>query len=150
MPVPANQTLYDEVKLLADKKFLAPTSAYKSAWIIAEYKRRGGIYLEDGKPRNLTKWFLEKWVDLERPRHDARGRVTGYETCGRPHADGAKKGKYPLCRPSVKVDAATPLTVREVTSNKALSLERIEKDKQRVREKGRVTFAAPAASSRKR
>jgi hypothetical protein len=34
MGIPLNQKLYDEVKMLADSKFKALTSAYKSSWII--------------------------------------------------------------------------------------------------------------------
>lgn len=52
--IPTNPLLYATVKKEADAKFDKP-SAYKSAWIVREYKRRGGTY-ETPKPKksNLT------------------------------------------------------------------------------------------------
>lgn len=131
MPQPVNTTLYAKVKADADAKFLAPTSAYKSAWIVAEYKRRGGIYREDHKPRKLARWFNEKWVDLQRPLENGRG----YEQCGRQRA--SIRGTYPVCRPSRRVNLATPLTVSEIDKKK---LSGIEREKQRVKHRGHVSF----------
>jgi hypothetical protein len=135
MPTPVNKKLYDEVKADADKKFLAPTSVYKSAWIVAEYKRRGGLYREDGSKKGLTQWFKEKWVDLGRPKKDSKGNVVGYEECGRDHA--SVRGTYPLCRPSKRVNKSTPKTVGEIDKKK---LPEVEKAKQKVKHKGRVNF----------
>lgn len=135
MPTPKDTKLYAEVKKAADTKFLAPTSIYKSAWIVAEYKRRGGLYREDGQKRGLTQWFREDWVDLRRPVKDARGRVVGYEKCGRPEASAS--GTYPLCRPSHRVAKDTPKTVAEIDKKKVATLAR---KKQRVKFSDRVTF----------
>lgn len=131
MPTPKNAKLYAEVKKIADKKFLAPTSIYKSAWIVAEYKRRGGVYIEDGEKRGLTQWFKEDWVDLRRPTKDGRG----YEKCGR--AEASAKGTYPLCRPSRRVAKDTPKTVAEIDKKNVATLAR---KKQRVKYSGRVAF----------
>lgn len=141
MPVPVDPKLYAAVKAAADKKFLAPTSAYKSAWIVAEYKRRGGVYKEDGQVRGLTRWFKEKWVDLERPRADGKG----YEACGRPRATA--RGTYPLCRPSRRVAEATPKTVAEIDKAR---LPAIERRKQRVKYRERVSFTPTTPTSRGR
>lgn len=131
MPHPVNGALYAKVKAEADAKFLAPTSAYKSAWIVAEYKKRGGIYKEDNKPRKLKRWFREKWVDLERPRANGKG----YEQCGRPNA--STRGTYPVCRPLRRINADTPLTVSEIDKKK---LPQIEREKQRMKHRGYVSF----------
>lgn len=142
MPHPADKQLYATVKAEADKKFLAPTSVYKSAWIVAEYKKRGGIYKEDGKKKGLTQWFKEKWVDLERPQKDKKGRVVGYEACGRPNASA--KGTYPLCRPSKRVNKTTPMTVAEVLKpsphNDIKPLRAVEREKQKVKHRGHISF----------
>lgn len=135
MPTPKNAKLYAEVKKIADKKFLAPTSIYKSAWIVAEYKRRGGVYIEDGQKRGLTQWFKEDWVDLRRPIRDSRGKVVAYEKCGR--AEASAKGSYPLCRPSHRVAKDTPKTVSEIDKKNVATLAR---KKQRVKYSGRVAF----------
>jgi ribosomal protein S14 len=132
MPAPVDTKLYAKVKAEADKKFLAPTSAYKSAWIVSEYKRRGGVYIDDGERRGLTQWFKEKWVDLERPKNNGKG----YETCGRPRATA--RGTYPLCRPSKRVNSDTPKTVQEVSRKK---IAQVEKEKQKVKYRGRVMFS---------
>ncbi len=137
MPTPSDSKLYAEVKALADKKFVATTSAYKSAWIVREYKKRGGLYKEDGNKQGLTQWFQEKWVDLERPKKNKSGNVIGYEPCGRSSAQKDTPGKYPLCRPSKRVNASTPKTVQEVPKER---IPVVAKSKQRVREKGRIAF----------
>jgi len=39
-------------------------SAYKSGAIVKKYKKIGGEYMEDNKPKNLKKWFKEDWINL--------------------------------------------------------------------------------------
>ena len=41
---PSNPKLYAQVKAEAKKKFDRWPSAYGSAWLVKEYKRRGGGY----------------------------------------------------------------------------------------------------------
>jgi hypothetical protein len=41
---PTNPTLYSRVKSLAKKKFKVYPSAYANAWLVREYKKRGGKY----------------------------------------------------------------------------------------------------------
>jgi len=41
---PADLKLYTRVKSEAKKKFRVFPSAYASAWIVKEYKKRGGKY----------------------------------------------------------------------------------------------------------
>ena len=143
MPTPSNKRLYADVKALADRKFEAPTSAYKSAWIVREYIKRGGVYRQDSKDshdqkeQGLKRWFKEKWVDLERPVRNAQGKVTGYAQCGRQMRATLSPSKYPLCRPSVRVNAATPKTIHEISSQ---TITAAKKQKQRVQSRGRVMF----------
>jgi hypothetical protein len=125
---PSNLKLYDQVKKQADAKFLAPTSVYKSAWIIREYKKRNGTFT-DPKPKDkstgLKRWFLEKWVDLNRPG----------EACGRKSSD--LKTKYPLCRPTIKVTKNTPRLAQNID---AKTIKSANKEKQRIRETGHISF----------
>lgn len=44
MNKPLNPKLYARVKMEAKKKFRVFPSAYASAWIVKEYKKRGGTY----------------------------------------------------------------------------------------------------------
>ena len=43
-PTPTNPALYRRVKAAAKRKFDVFPSAYASAWVVREYKKRGGKY----------------------------------------------------------------------------------------------------------
>ena len=43
-PTPKNKALYSRVKSEAKRKFDVWPSAYASAWLTREYKKRGGTY----------------------------------------------------------------------------------------------------------
>ena len=43
-PKPKNPKLYSRVKSEAKRKFASWPSAYGSAWLVREYKKRGGKY----------------------------------------------------------------------------------------------------------
>ena len=43
-PEPKNKALYARVKAEAKKKFDTYPSAYANAWLVREYKKRGGTY----------------------------------------------------------------------------------------------------------
>ena len=43
-PTPKNKALYARVKAAAKKKFDVYPSAYANAWLVKEYKKRGGTY----------------------------------------------------------------------------------------------------------
>lgn len=120
-----DKALYGKVKKEADKKFLAPTSAYKSAWIVREYKRLGGRFA-DTKDQNkgLLRWFREKWLDVNRG-----------APCGRPKA--TEQGTYPLCRPTVRVTKDTPKLAKDIPKQQIADA---NKKKQRVKNKGRIAF----------
>ena len=52
--VPVNKTLYSRVKSEAKRKFAVYPSAYANAWLVREYKKRGGTY-RVGKKKSATK-----------------------------------------------------------------------------------------------
>jgi hypothetical protein len=81
--------LYSLVKQYADLVYKKP-SAYKSGYIVQLYKRLGGTYTEDHEPKKLKEWFDASWINI------------------------AKKGQYPVMRPSIRINSSTPLTVDEV------------------------------------
>lgn len=43
-PTPKNKALYARVKAAAKKKFDVYPSSYANAWLVREYKKRGGTY----------------------------------------------------------------------------------------------------------
>lgn len=111
--VPIDTKLYKKIKLLADKKFIAPTSIYKSSWIVREYKKAGGKYTkpESKEISGLKRWYMEKWVDLNRP-IKKNGKIIGYQECGR----NFDSKVYPLCRPSIRINSKTPKTYQELSA----------------------------------
>lgn len=123
---PTKPSLYASVKRSADAKFSAPTSAYKSAWIVREYKKRGGKYAgkSPAKTTGLKRWFREKWVNVSKKDKPA---------CGR----SSSRSAYPLCRPTKRVTKNTPATVRELS---AARIKKAIRKKKVVRGKGRVIF----------
>jgi hypothetical protein len=42
--IPTNSKLYSRVKAAARRKFAVYPSAYANAWLVREYKKRGGRY----------------------------------------------------------------------------------------------------------
>ena len=42
--IPTNSKLYARVKAAARRKFAVYPSAYANAWLVREYKKRGGRY----------------------------------------------------------------------------------------------------------
>ena len=47
--VPVNKALYSRVKAEAKRKFAVYPSAYANAWLVREYKKRGGTYRTEAK-----------------------------------------------------------------------------------------------------
>ena len=47
--VPVNKALYSRVKAEAKRKFAVYPSAYANAWLVREYKKRGGTYRVEKK-----------------------------------------------------------------------------------------------------
>ena len=138
MSAPINMQLYQKVKELANKRFKSKTGVYKSSWIVREYKRRGGRY-RGSVPRatsGLKRWYKERWVDLNRPIKNSKGKVIGYESCGRP-SPGNRSSRYPLCRPSNRVNSKTPRTYKQLTKN---SIQKAKTDKARVRGMANIKF----------
>ena len=136
-PKPTNKALYNYVKQLANKKFKSKTGIYKSSWIVREYKKRGGKYSGKKTSSNgLKRWYKEKWVDLNRPIRNSKGKIIGYKSCGRSKIKGSKN-KYPLCRPSKRVNKGTPRTYHSISSK---SISRAKREKSKLKHKGNIKF----------
>jgi hypothetical protein len=126
-PTPTNKKLYDTVIALANKKFLAPSSIYRSSWIVKEYKKRGGEYSGTiNKAQGLLRWYKENWINLNKPIKSKTGKIIGYEKCGRKSSNS--KEQYPLCRPEKRVTKNTPKTYKEL-SKKQIDKAKIAKKK---------------------
>jgi len=89
MPIVANPELYQKVKEHADTIY-KKSSAFKSGFIQKLYQRNGGTYIDDNKPKNLKRWYKEKWENISPDK------------------------PYPTFRPTVRINSMTPLTVNEI------------------------------------
>ena len=96
--------LYAQSKRRINEIYGTSTSAYRSMAIVKDYKKHGGRYTPriKGKAQGVSKWLLEKWVVVI---DFLNGKST---TCG------TVKRRRHACRPSVKVDRKTPVTIQEV------------------------------------
>ena len=111
---PTNKTLYSRVKSEAKRKFKIFPSAYASAWIVKEYKKRGGTYKgAKSGTTGVARWMKEKWTTQDG------------SPCGSAKFKGVKK-----CRPTVRVSSKTPVTWKELKAKGKAS--------EAVREKKRV------------
>jgi hypothetical protein len=88
MPKILNPNIYEIARLRADEKYSKP-SAYKSMFIVKTYKELGGMYADDGTPKNLDRWKKEQWKD-----------IAGLD--------------YPVYRPTKRISKKTPLTISEI------------------------------------
>ena len=112
--VPAKPALYSRVKAEAKRKFNIFPSAYASAYIVREYKKRGGTYTgEKSKRKGIARWMREKWTTQDG------------SPCGSKKFKGVKK-----CRPTVRISKETPVTWQELRAKGKAS--------EAVREKKRV------------
>ena len=128
--IPINQILYTLVKSQAKRKFKVWPSAYASAWLVKEYKKRGGTYkISKSKLRfrniksksrakkikyksinksGLSRWFLEKWIDV--------CELPNIVSCGRRNSSNSRR-QYPYCRPLYKITSKSPKIVRSLSKN---------------------------------
>ena len=88
MAIPLDVDLYEKVKSYIYSIYSKP-SAYRSGAVVKLYKQMGGRYADDGGERKLKTWFREHWRDV-----------------------GQKK--YPVYRPTVRINKSTPLLVSEI------------------------------------
>ena len=88
MPIILDPKLYEKAKLTANEKYKKP-SAYKSGFIVKTYKQLGGRYQDDNQPKNLKRWFKEKWEDI--------GNLS-----------------YPVYRPTIRISSKTPKLIKDI------------------------------------
>ena len=109
-----NKDIYKRAKAKADKTYAKP-SAYKSAFLVAEYKRLGGRVDESKSKGGLTRWFgKEQWKNL-----------TGYaegltkSKNALPCGQKAKGQKGPsVCRPKAEAKKYTKAQIKKAVEIK--------------------------------
>ena len=106
---------YIKAKRDADKKFKEKTSAYKSMYIVKQYKKYNGKFLSSKEVKNgLIRWLNEKWIRVD-PKTGKPMRKNGkLVDCGRSKKEVDKKVKKGMCRPYKRITKDTPKTVKEL------------------------------------
>jgi hypothetical protein len=102
--IPTNPELYARVKAEAKRKFDVYPSAYANAWLVREYKKRGGGYRTGEKDAEDSE-ILEKGAKKPRLR-DPKGGLTA---AGRAHF---KRTEGANLKPGVRGAADTPEKMR--------------------------------------
>ena len=98
---PAYPKLYEEVKTDIYNIYDKP-SAYRSGSLVKEYKRRGGKYIEDGKPKDLKRWYMEAWKNINPIVDDD-------------DSNGVMQGNmYPTYRPTKRISDKTPTLLQDI------------------------------------
>ena len=87
-----NKTLYYKAKAKANKKYGRKTGAYKSMYMVKEYKKKLG---------GTTRWNKEKWIQ-----------VIPFVKSGKKIACGSRNKMTKACRPTRKLKG-TPITLQE-------------------------------------
>jgi hypothetical protein len=103
MPTPTDPNLYDEARDFIMSKY-KKNSAFASGATVKHYKQlfkkkhgeHSRPYYDDNSPKNLKRWFEEKWVNVN------------------PMLGILNDNAYPVFRPTNKVSSKTPTTVQQI------------------------------------
>ena len=97
-PRPRDAELYAEAREEVKRRVRRWPSAYASAQVVTEYKRRGGTYEPGCERGGLDVWFAEEWVNVCKP---------DLPPCGRESqsSERAYRRAYPKCRPLAEARA---------------------------------------------
>ncbi len=95
-----NPALYRQARKIADKTYKR-AGAYKNMFLVRKYKELGGTY-KGQKTNKLKNWREEKWVSVE-------DFLNGNKIeCGDSNIGNN------ACRPTIRINANTPITIQEV------------------------------------
>jgi len=95
-----NPDLYKQARKMADKVYKR-AGAYKNMYLVRKYQELGGKY-KGKKTSQLKQWREEKWVSV-------KDYLEGKKVeCG---SDNIGNN---ACRPTIRINSATPITIQEV------------------------------------
>ena len=97
-----NPKLYEKAKKKADLIYKTH-SVYKSMYIQKVYKELGGKYKGKQNKEGVTRWNKEEWIQ-----------VMPYLERGEKIVCGGAQKKNKVCRPLIRVNNDTPITIKEL------------------------------------
>ena len=103
MPTPTDSGLYKEARDFIMSRY-KKNSAYASGAIVKQYKQQFAKkygeetppYSDDNRPKNLKRWFEEKWIDIN------------------PLLGITNDSAYPVFRPTKKINSKTPTIYQDI------------------------------------
>ena len=109
MPIPVDNNLYQEARDFIRSRY-KKNSAFASGAIVKHYKQQfkkkygehEKPYYDDKSPKNLKRWFEEKWVNVN------------------PLMGILKDSAYPVFRPTYRVSDKTPTLYQEIPKENLL------------------------------
>jgi hypothetical protein len=111
MPTPTDEKLYAKAVRAVNKVYGTTTSAYRSMAIVKKYNELGGTYegtkaqckkTKDKRCDGTSQWLAEKWIQ-----------VVPFVEEGKRKKCGEDRRRAHACRPSVRINERTPITVQE-------------------------------------
>jgi hypothetical protein len=88
-------------------------SLFRSAQVVKEYKKAGGEYDDEKKPKmNIRKWFRQKWISLNDYYYNKK-----IVPCGSSNTE-EKFNEYPLCRPLKIAESLKPEEMKKMIDKK--------------------------------
>jgi hypothetical protein len=101
-----DKDIYEKAKKLVYSIYKVP-SAYRSGALVKKYKELGGRYSGIKQKVGLTRWFAEKWKDVNPKK---------------------TKNSYPVYRPTKRIDKDTPLLASEINKRNLLSQSKLKQE----------------------
>jgi hypothetical protein len=88
-------------------------SLFRSAQVVKEYKKAGGEYDDEKKPKmNIRKWFRQRWISINDYYHNKK-----IVPCGSSNTE-EKFNEYPLCRPLKIAESLKPEEMKKMIDKK--------------------------------
>ena len=125
-----DKDIYNRAIKLADEKY-KKNSAYKSMFLVEEYKRLGGRINPKLKTKSKLKtWLKESWVNLSPIALGLETSINKLPKCGIKHP---KQKKNPsICRPTKKINKDTTSLAQSFSKSQIKKAFEIKKKGKRV------------------
>jgi len=124
-----DKDIYNRATKLADEKY-KKNSAYKSMFLVEEYKRLGGRINKNLKKSGTTNWIKEKWVNLTPIAMGLETDIKKLTVCGKKHPK--QKSEPTICRPTKKINKDTTSLAQSFTKKQIIKALKIKKQKKRI------------------
>ena len=125
-----DKDIYNRATKLADEKY-KKNSAYKSMFLVEEYKRLGGRINPKLKTKSKLKtWLKESWVNLSPIALGLETSINKLPKCGIKHPEQKKNPS--ICRPTKRINKDTTSLAQSFTKSQIKKAFQIKKKGKRI------------------